>query len=328
MKKAISLILAALLPIFAGCGAAASGKTDTPAATTEDKQAVSANAMEKLDGKRVIFIGNSFTQAANAVLPHDYDELTQKERMGNKGYFYQLCKNAGAEVDVTAWTFGGHYINDIFTDSCTASAKPCVGKNHLGYLTDHYYDYVVFQAYKERIESGVLMDVLEPVMELFREANPNVKFLLLVPHMAVEKNVFWIDQLEELAASGITICNWGAILHDICQKTVEVPGATQPYGRQTFVISVDQKDGYHQNILAGYLTALMTYCAITGDSAVGQPYEFCYDPSVNSRFLKLEDYKAKKYVYETYSNFDAVFRSEPDMKGLQQLVDQYIEKYN
>lgn len=331
MKKRLCLILAALL-LLSGCGAAAPAQTDAPPATaaptTEATQGPSADAVAALDGKRIIFIGNSYTQSANAVIDYGYNVLTQKDRMGDKGYFYQICKRAGIDVDVTAWCFGGHDITDTFAEACTASGKPCEGQNHPAYLTDRFYDYVAIQPYREGGFMGDLNTHLEPIMTFFREANPDVKFLLLVPHMAVEREYAWAKQLKDLEGTGVIICNWGGMLHDICQKTVEVPGATQPFARPTFVVSVDAKDGHHQNMLAGYLTALMAYCAITGDSAVGHPYDFCYDPSIHRKFLDFESYKAKHYVYDVYTNYDLVFQSEPDMQGLQQLVDQYIEKFN
>ena len=67
----------------------------------------------------------------------------------------------------------------------------------------------------------------------------------------------------------------------------------------------------------------MIYCAITGDSAVGMPYDFCNDSSIDTRF-NFEAYKADKYVYDTFTNFIEIFESNSDMAGLQQLVDQYI----
>ena len=323
--------LLALLALSACGQAAPANTTGTPAESTGAPTVESTtpqSAFDTLDGKRIIFIGNSYTHAANAVIDRGYSVLTQEERMNDEGYFYQICKRAGLDVNVTAWCFGGHNITDTFAESCTAKGKPCEGQNHPAYIKDPYYDYVAIQPYKEGKYMGDLMAHLQPIVDFFRKANPNVKFLLLVPHMAVERNYAWAKDLDQLADSGFIICNWGSMLHDICQKTVEVPGATQPFGRPTFVISASAEDGHHQNMLAGYLTALMAYCAITGDSAVGHPYDFCYDSSIHRKFEDFETYKSKRYVYDIYTNFDLVFQSEPDMLGLQQLVDQYIEKYN
>ena len=329
MKRILALVLALLL--LTGCGAAQSATPTTTATAeaTEPQPTAEASNAGVLAGKKIIFIGNSYTQAANVVIDYGYSKLTQQERIYDQGYFYQLCKANGVDsVNVTAWCFGGHNITDTFAEACTKADKPCTGENHPGYLEDPYYDYVVIQPYSEPKYQGDLLAHLQPTMDFFKEANPDVKFLVLVPHMAVEKEYAWAKQLKDLEGSGIIICNWGAMLHDIVKGNVEVPGAQQPYGRPTFVISVSQEDGHHQNILAGYLTALMVYCAITGDTAVGQTYDFCADPKVNSKFVDFETYKSKRYTYEPYTNFDLVFQSEADMAGLQQLVDQYIAKFN
>jgi hypothetical protein len=159
-------------------------------------------------------------------------------------------------------------------------------------------------------------------MDFFREANPNVCFLLLVPQMAVEGEYTWLTDLEDMKKENVRICNWGGMLHDISLGVTKVPGATLPYNRNSFVNTLDS---HHENLLAGYLTTLFVYCAITGESAVGQPYDFCDNPELNTLF-DLEAFKAKNYPYDAPTNFVEVFRSEADMAGLQQLVDEYLAK--
>ena len=161
------------------------------------------------------------------------------------------------------------------------------------------------------------------MMEVFREVNPDVQFLLPIPHMAYGRRYAWIPKLPEIDQSKITVCNWGKMLTDILDGTVQVPNAKQQYIKASFVVSISEKDGHHQNLLAGYLTALMLYCAITGDSAVGIPYDFCNDPTVNADF-SFDAYKKKYYTYDTFTNFPEIFESPEDMAGLQQLVDQYV----
>ena len=46
-----------------------------------------------LDGKKVIFIGNSFTYYGNAVITNARSALKQSQRINNKGYFYQICSH-------------------------------------------------------------------------------------------------------------------------------------------------------------------------------------------------------------------------------------------
>jgi hypothetical protein len=158
-------------------------------------------------------------------------------------------------------------------------------------------------------------------MDFFRQANPNVCFLLLVPQMAPERGYAWLTDVDELKAENVRICNWGGMLHDISQGDIQVPGATLPYLRSSFVNSLDD---HHENLLAGYLTTLFVYCAITGESAVGQPYDFCDNKELNPLF-DLEAFREKNYP-GAGTNFVEIFRSEADMTGLQQLVDAYLAK--
>ena len=321
------LVLSLSLCLYVGCGTEATpGQTSTQTTTQETTPTVSQAAIDALDGKKIIFIGNSYTFFGRCVLYKGNTTLSQAERSNDQGLFYQLCKANGIDVSVTNWSFGSHDFTDIMSKECLCACEPCVGENHLSYLTDASFDYVVLQCFTESEYTGDLVSHLKPAMDLFREANPNVKFLLMVPHMSYERNFVWVPDIQSVVEEGILVCNWGQMLHDIVQKT-SVPNAQQPYSRPTFVISRDEKDGHHQNLLVGYLTALMTYCAITGDSAVGQPYAFCDDPTIHPDF-DMDAYQKKFYVHEPYTNFVEVFRSEPDMLGLQELADQYLAKYN
>jgi len=330
MKKSVALLLAILLMLGCiGCGA---GK-ETPEPTAEPTQEViqetertaSQAGMDALNGKSILFVGNSYTYFGRAVTSKNVDDSNQLLRTGDDGYFYHLCKAMGMEVTVTNWTFGGHDLTDSLGSSCTHKHAP--GTDHLSYLTDRYFDYVALQLYKEDEYAGDLNAHLQPLMDIFREANPEVKFLLLVPHMAYDKGFVWVEDLETMDRSDITVCNWGKMLDDIVKGRVEVPGATQPYARSTFVVSIDEEDGHHQNLLAGYLTCAMVYAAITGEPAEGLPYEFIGDTTVDPRF-DLEKFKKDRYVFDPTTNFVEVCRSEADMLGLQQLTDQYLASEN
>jgi len=289
--------------------------------TTEPTQPVPS-----VPDKKVIFIGNSYTQNGMAVIWKNINVLSQDARSNDHGMFYQLCKENGMEVAVTNWCFGGHSLYHTFGGPCTQGGA-CKGVDHASYLTDREFDYVVIQCHKEAGYDGDLLKVLEPVMGLFRVANPNVKFLLLVPHMAYEKNDVYVNDLANLKGNGITICSWGSMVYDICSGKVQVPGAKQEHTRSSYVVSVSESDGYHENMLAGYLTALMTYCAITGESAVGQPYDFCNDPTIHPKF-NIALHRRQYYTYDTNTNFDQIFASPEDIRGLQELVDVYLKLYN
>ena len=331
MKKLFALLLAlTLLVSLAACGASTDAPTTEPVQTTTaaPTEATTPQAsIDALQGKRILFVGNSYTYYGRVVINQGYDVLTQKERTDNRGMFYYMCKEKGIDVEVTNWVFGGHDLTDTLGHSCTMTETSCAGVDHLSYLTDPNFNYVCLQPYFEDEYTGDMISHLQPMMDFFREANPDVKFLLLVPHMTFVRNFDWRNDFAALADVGVTICNWGGMLDDIVNKRVEVPGGTQQYFFGSFVISQNEKDGHHQNLLVGYLTAQMVYCAITGESAVGQPYTVADDSSLHPEF-DMEAYQEKYYTYEPVTNFVEIYRSESDMNGLQQLIDRYLAQYN
>ncbi len=330
MKKTFSLLLAlCLLLSLAACGGESAQPTQTTAAPTETTAAPTEattpqSSLDALNGKKIIFIGNSYTYFGKVVLSQGAAAPSQKDRTDNRGLFYYLCKEKGIDVTVTNWTFGGHDITDSMGNSCTVE-KECFQMDHLSYLTDPAFDYVCIQPYFEAEYAGDIMTHLQPTLDFFRQANPDVKFLLLVPHMAFVKKFVWRGELQAAVDAGITVVNWGGMLDDLVNKAVTIPESDTQFFKASFVVSIDKQDGHHQNLLAGYLTALMTYCAITGESAVGQPYAFADDSSLSPHF-DMEKFQKENYVYEPFTNFVEIYRSETDMLGLQQLVDQYILK--
>ena len=114
------------------------------------------------------------------------------------------------------------------------------------------------------------------------------------------------------------------MLYDVINGDVTVPGATQTYNKHSFIIQQSESDGFHVNMLAGYLTTLMTFSAITGRSAVGQTYAFCNDSTINTAF-NFDAFIARYYTYGgATTNFPEIFASASDMRGLQLLVNQYL----
>ncbi len=273
-----------------------------------------------LDGKKVIFIGNSFTYYGKTVLEKAQTKLTQEERQNDHGFFYQICKENGVEVEVTNWTFGGHTLEDLFGGNCKAD-RGCDGVDHASYLKDCSYDYVVIQegsGYKESYEW------VKKVMVFFREKNPRAKFVFLEHSNAYFNDYPRLGMLDELKEQGVTVVNWGKLVEDVINGDAKVPGATQEYDKNTFIVSRTAKDGYHPNMLTGYITTMMTFSAITGLKVEGQPYAFCDDETINGAFNFVK-FESKFYAYSP-SNFYTIYLSDPDMKGLQQLMDQYLEE--
>ena len=304
-------------------------------AETESKEEEPVPQMKSLDGKSIIFIGNSYTYYGQTVLEKSQKYLTQEERVNDTGYFYQLCKANGMDVKVTNWTFGGHGLEHLFGGNCSAN-RGCDGEDHKAYLVDRNYDYVVIQAGSGEISSNSIMSDVYTIMDFFREANPNAQFVLLVPYAAygtigatptLQKKL--LNSLKLLANEGVTIVDWGGLVMDILNGDVAVPGSKQVYEKNTFVISKSAKDGYHPNQLSGYITTTMTYCALTGASAMNQPYSFCGNTSLRKSgmgyFFNFTKFVEKFYTYDgATTNYPEILRSKVDMDGIRTLIDKHL----
>ena len=283
-----------------------------------------ANSVHPLDGKRVIFLGNSYVYYGQTVLNRHRSVLGQAERMRDKGYFYQLCRLRGAEVDVTNWTFGGHGLCDLFGAPC-AHHGLCEGRRHELDLTDRAYDYVFASPGGGERSAASLAADFDYITRFFREANPNVRIICFGNLGAHGYSSFgkvlpsiygYYPTLEDM---GVTIADWGGIIKGIIDGRYAVSGGTQSYSASTFVV----KDGFHPNQLTGYITSLTAYCAVTGERAEGMPYAFCGDGAVHPRFDRTA-YLDKYYNSPEETNYPAVLDSPADMLGIQRLIDWYL----
>ena len=317
MKKIISLllVLSIISSVLTGCQLGADNGEDNK---EESNEPIS------LAGKSIIFIGNSYTHYGNVVIRKEQSVRSQYARSFDAGYFYQLCKGNGAEVNVTNWCYGGHTLSHLF-EVCSAD-RGCDGVIHKDDIINKYYDYVVIQGTDRSQSVSELLDTCEMVMDFFREDNPDVKFVFLVPEQAHTAEYLWLPGVKELENKGVTVVDWGKLVYDLINGNVSVPNATQSYNKNSFIVCKSETDGYHPNILTGYITALMTYCAITGESAVGQDYSFCDDTNISDSF----DFDRFKRWYYTYqnptTNFVEIFESPSDMEGIQELIDRCIEE--
>lgn len=304
--------------------ASQSGENDEGEENKEDGNAENQGKVNVLDGKKVIFIGNSHTYYGMTVLEKTQSVLTQEARSNDKGYFYQICKSNGADVAVTNWTFGNHSFDDLF-NHCDAD-RGCNGVDHLSYLTDRNYDYVVMQQGTSNDSVDTFISDCSMVMDVFKEANPDVKFVFLVSRRAQEKNLKWLAGLKILDEMGVIIVDWGKLVDDVITGKTQVPGAVESYEQNSFIIRKSESDGYHPNMLTGYITSLMTYCAITGETAEGQDYSFCGNNKLNAKF-SFNTFISTYYTYKgATTNFKKIFNSESDMNGIQKLVDKYLEE--
>ncbi|MBQ3501370.1 MAG: hypothetical protein IJA70_08100 [Oscillospiraceae bacterium] len=332
-KKLIAsiLFLTMAVSLFAGCA-------KTPKADPKVKAA--------LDGKKVLFVGNSFTYYGGVVARTAETNLDPvlANRVNDQGYFYQLCKAHGAEVNVVDWTFGGHGLEELLGTEPCETRPPCEGKTpsgHLAFLTDRTYDYVILSQNRcpDDESAEETLENVKDYAKIFKDANPDVKLFYVVHDgvYAVEYGSEWLKAVSLIEKEGITVLDWGTLVWDVATGKTQVPGAKESYNKSSFIVSKEPGDGYHPNPLTGYLFALMTFSAITGLDAVGQPYDFCYKEESGvypiSLWLQLDYFKETYYRYddketpdvnERQTNFIEVFNSEADMKGLQSLVNTYL----
>ena len=276
-----------------------------------------------LDGKKILVVGNSYAFYGKMVVNQPSVEFSA--RKNDRGMLKTLCAKNGAQVSVTNWTFGAHQFFDLFGDSCTVTGRACTGSDHKPALTDRCYDYVVLSACGREFRYDWVPQI-QQIMDFFRAENPDVRFVFLVnpaqygynPYTA-EVRTDVLEKMDTLRDMGIRVADWGRIVCDIIDGTAVVPGSTFSYDKNSFIVNQSDKDGYHPNLLAGYITTLVTYCAMTGEKAVDQPDDFvkAFDP---------EGFRQKYYANNLYqTNFVEILNSETEMDALRQLVDSYLD---
>ena len=320
VKKTISMMLAVLLcvSVFAGCGGKNKEQTGT---TTPGTTATDPTATETPGGNRVIFFGDTQISYGQCVLD-DEQSTNINDRLNDQGIFYQIGKANGVEFQVTNYSFGGHKLSDFYTGSC-AAGRGHDGHNHMNDLDNYNYDYVVLQESAKSVDYDVVNAVTK-MKELFAAHNPNVKIIFVPQLIAYTNNYAWAKQLEQLETMGVTVADVGFLQKSMIDGTLKVPGGNQAYNRYSFIISKSAQDGINPNILTGYMTAMMTYCAITGQKAVDlAPLA---KTSIVNDATQLSAFRSKCYLSVTETNFDQVLLSETEMQGIRKLIDQVLAK--
>lgn len=280
------------------------------------------------NGNKILVVGNSQTYYGKYVIDKGHVRPLTNRR-NDQGYLYQVFKSNGVDAEVTNFTFGNHVLKDFYSGKCAAD-RGHNGYNHLtDLMVDRNYDYVIFQEGTEASSKENIYAECKPLMDFFREGNPDTKFVFLVPQTAFASTHVWLPSVKELEENGVIVVDWGKMVQDLIDGNVTAPGATQTFGKFSFVVNKSKSDQKHPNILSGYLAAQMTYCAITGESAVGNDWSFWNDTAANTAF-SLSAYKSTYYAYDktnpSNTNFEAIFTSTADMEALHALIDQYLKE--
>lgn len=279
--------------------------------------------------KKAIFIGNSFIYWGGCVTFIENHGIYEEVRAqgGDKGYFNEICKANGINMDVYNYTYGGKDLAWIYENKLTSLDKTFLES----------IDYVFIS------EAGGgtkdFLKTIESITALFPNAEETV--YLGHEHAFRTNDTNTLDAYPTLSKSGIKVVAWGELVCDIYNGRVEIPGSTLEYNKDSFVkhstgdmpphaavTSLQNTgDSHHQNPLSGYITAQMAFAAISGSSCEGQKYSFCWDKTIAPQY-DLENFLECQYNNGHTSNFIQIFNSSTDMLEIQKLMDLYINEYN
>jgi len=273
------------------------------------------------DGSKIIFIGNSFIYYGGCV-----DDSLPKPSVDDRGLFYLLCKENKEDVQITNATYGRHHLFD-FVDRCFCSGSPDhePGTDLLAGLDLSSYDHIVIAEsgdwFGEDALFGSTVENYRMLIERFSEAGCAGQFYYCLHTYPYTSDRFYagkaVAQAAQIAGLGAKIINWGAPIFEAIMNS-GVEGGSLEMDKNSFIVKQSERDGYHPNILTGYLTALAVHKAITGTPAEGQPFDFC------GSYADLDLFLADHYGYElSKSNFTEILSSPADMLGLQKLIDKY-----
>ena len=275
-----------------------------------------------LKGKKFIVIANSMVY---------YGGFVQKGNQGKEdpGMFYKLMKALGHEISVIDCTQGGHHLYDYTAAGCKTSGSDCtVGEDLLKGLDLSSFDYVILSESGDN-NSNFVPDA-RAVYKRFTDVNPNVKKIYINHIYSVYKNHTRIlDNLKLLhETDGVTIINCGQLGYDIYTGAVKVPGGSLNYSDRYTFCNHKGSDSYHPNPLMGYIMTQMVCCALTGESAGYPDYaSLIKECMFASGSTKYEDYYNAFYTTPAALPFTTVIDNDAEMRGIQQLIPGYINKY-
>lgn len=270
-----------------------------------------------LDGKRVMFAGNSMLYYGEVVI-NSNGSPTQK-----KGIFEKIAESFGDSVKVTNFTYGSAGFFDgrskAGTDGLPSNMSnyglyqlmttlhPNYYGNPAGNAMDSFYDqdFVIFQQRGAHVADSYAQ--LGKLAALFP---PKTKFAVMITHYDIAEKANNLAALKKTQKDGWMILPWGELVSDLWNG--RVGGMGYKYTRADFV---NTKDNQHPNFLTGYIEALMTYCALTGNTADGAGYSFV------SRSLTYYPGGAST------TKFATVLGDAEEMSRIQNLIDKRLYEY-
>ena len=270
------------------------------------------NKLESFDGKRIAFIGNSFTFFGKCVNPSNFD----KE---DDGYFYRLSRSFGDDVAVTNFTWGGASLlhkGDSFADRALyeklKELHPAYYNNPQGLPLDDFYrqDAVVLQQSGDRIEQTY--EDARLIMELFA---PGARFGFYITTYDVFHNFEpSFEAARRIKEEGGVYIPLGHLVDDIINGRCK-DSLCAAYDKNSFVVCREH-DKFHPNTLTGYLTALCVYYSFSGRDLSNADHSFV-EPMNTDEFYTLGQ-----------TNHSDIISDENEMRLLALQVEAYCKKYN
>lgn len=270
-----------------------------------------------LKGKKFIVIANSMVY---------YGGFVQKGNAGSadQGMFYKLLKAKDMEGTVIDCTQGNHYLSDFISNCGTCTSHV----NHLAGIDLGSIDCVILSQAGSNVSS--FLSDCRALYGKFAAQNPNVRKVYINHVYSVFKNHGNVlDNLKTLhEQDGVTIVNCGQLAYDLYTGKVKVPGGSLSYPDRYTFVNHTSSDYYHPNPLMGYIMTQMTYCALTGDTAVFPDYaSLVKGCSFGSGSVSYGSYYGKYYTTPASLPFTTVIDNASEMQGIQKLIPSYINKY-
>ena len=271
-----------------------------------------------LKGKKYLIIGNSMLY---------YGGFVQKGSAGSAdpGMLDRILKAYGMDGTVIDCTQGGHYLSDFLSTCNTCSSHP----NHLAGQDFGSFDYIILSEAGSNTKS--FLSDCRALYKKVTDKNPNARKLYINHIYSVYKghsNI--LGNLRTLhEQDDVTIVNCGQLAYDIYTGKVKVPGGNMTYSdRYTFCNHKGSDDTHHPNPLMGYIMTQMTFCAMTGTDADFAGYasliKSCKFAAGSTTY---DNYYSTYYTTPAAHPFMDVIDNPAEMKGIQQLIPQYINKY-
>jgi len=262
------------------------------------------------------------------------------QKYADPGMLSKMLGNGGIEAKVIDCTYGGHHLKDFTEKGCiyddahgsdgkkSSGGCPGLGTDLIGGIDLASVDYCIISEAGNNYSS--FYSDAEALFNRVKSANPKVKLVYINHIYSVYKNHSNVlGRLKDLHDNlGVDIVNCGQLGYDIYTGAVKVPGGSLTYSdRYTFCNHKDS-DTYHPNPLMGYIMTQMTYCLISGKKAVGTDWNsLLEDCKYAGGSTTLGSYYSTYYTTSAALPFTTVLDNASEMKGIQDLIPKYINRY-